>query len=213
MHKFAKYRDFYPGQLVYYYAAEKDQFHKIVKGHNYIGPMRVLHKINKVNYIIIDTKDVKAKEVKTNAHRLIPYTSRKPELNYFTNNSSEYTSEYSVPSDDCTIQKPHVKFDTQDDLSFIFSHPNQRSSTVRQNHTTADTSAEENISMCTTKSENYTSLQDTEIYDPRFSPSQLSQQTLPPQATDNPTLDKRTPYSLRQSRNVNYYAERVYDTL
>lgn len=115
-HKFAKYRNFYVGQLVYLYAPDVDKS-CLPKKKNYIGPFRVLKIHNRVNYSIIDINNVKAKPMKVNAHRLIPYAERRTDLDYLQQTIANDTMrDRPTPQKSRPKRSPQFEDLTDDDL-------------------------------------------------------------------------------------------------
>ena len=79
-HGHARPRDFYVGQLVFLYSPDADRNARLPKKRNFIGPMRILRKHNRVNFTIVNISDPRAKPQKVHSSRLIPYTPRDPKF-------------------------------------------------------------------------------------------------------------------------------------
>ena len=121
-HRTAKYRNFNVGDLVYLYSPNSQRNFPLPKKKNYIGPMKILHKHNNVNYTIVNANDPKSKKIKVHSHRLIPFTERKPNLDLFHSTIKENL--VSNESDTClysSLHKPHAVFDENDPDPFLFT--------------------------------------------------------------------------------------------
>lgn len=133
-HKTAKYRNFYPGQLVYLYSPDSDRNAHLPKRRSYIGPMRILEIHNKVLCTVIDASNPKAKPVKVHTQRLIPYIERRKELDFLQKLVQEQKREQQIKGSDI-LKRPHATFDdlTDTDIISFTLHSNTKRGNETQN--------------------------------------------------------------------------------
>lgn len=130
-HQFAKYRDFYVGQLVYLYWPNHDRNIHLPKTRKYIGPFRILKIHNKVNFTISDPNDPKKKPQKVNAQRLIPYTERRAELDYLRAVIKE--TSHSMPPQNESPRKSPPRFEEISENELLLSSALRASSMGSRN--------------------------------------------------------------------------------
>lgn len=210
-HKNSKYKDFIPGELVYLYNPAKDRYNKLLKTKNYVGPMRIIKRHNKVNYTILDAKNDRAKEMKVHSSRLLPYTPRKPDLDLFHNIVQNAASSQNLTvNNDKGVSKPHAVFDDPDLTQILFSQPvpmNRESvitpPRVENSSTTEEHGSTPIVKNISSDTEGSELSESTEIYTPNVED----------ESQHSPVVGKteETPYSFRQRQPVNYYAEKIFD--
>ena len=191
-HQTAKYRDFYPGQLVYLYSPDADRNSPNPKKRNYVGPMRIISQDNNVNFTIIDATKPGAKPQKVNSQRLIPFAERTAELDYLTRLILEdKPADQEQPTNLSTSTSKHAVFDEINPLELSFLLPPFSSSQTMYSsntsfsdpfHTPQDTS-----SHCS---------EDTEIYEVSEIPTKRFQDPKPP--------SERREYNLRSLSNNSF---------
>lgn len=110
--RFAKHKEFSPGQFVFLHSPDADRFSRLPKRRNYIGPYRIQKKHNNVNFTILKAHDPRAKEMKVHANRLIAVPERRPNLDYLNTQVESKTLPRDYTLD--AYNKPHPKFDDED---------------------------------------------------------------------------------------------------
>lgn len=214
----ARYRDFQVGQLVYLLAPGHDRFTKVLKARNYTGPFRITCRHNKVDYSIIDIRKPNAREFKIHAYRLIPYVTRKEELQLINNdveknNQSNTSSLEDIPY----IHKPHADFDENIENTLLFPLDQNTSPSTNGNEhfTMGSTLPPRDTPPGMTNTVHSNGSEDTLIYSPDEETLDLSPET----STGKPVLQgendtsssNNSTYLLRQRDPINYYAEKVFN--
>lgn len=76
----AKHRNFFIGQLVMMWYPNLDKQERVVKRRSFKGPYRIVEMPTLVNSVVIDINNPKAKSQRVHNERLMPFTSRRADL-------------------------------------------------------------------------------------------------------------------------------------
>lgn len=122
-HQFAKYRNFSIGDKVFLHNKDLDRHKLTTKKRQNEGPFEITKIHNKVDFSIRDPFKHDAKTIKVHAQRLLPYTSRKPELDYFYSENKNPRHSNADASNILYSKTPHPQFEDKQNIDFLWAAP------------------------------------------------------------------------------------------